>query len=169
MILHRSPSFSTDYGEKRGIFMLQIGVWEHCEGLAEQVARMAEGIGLVRACSHPALLAGVSLDLLIVSPGATGWAGVSSLSCRTALLPGNLFALTRAMPPWPAVTYGTSPRSTITLSSLAEGRAAVAIQREFRTLDGKTVERQELVLPCPHTSPDLLLVQVGTALLLGKI
>lgn len=149
--------------------MRQIGVWEHGEGLAEQVARMAEGTALVRACSHPALLAGVDLDLLIISPGATGWAGVSSLSCGTALLPGNLLALTRAMPPWPAVTYGTSPRCAITLSSLAEGRAAVAIQREFRTLGGSLVERQELVLPCPHTNPELLLVQVGTALLLGRI
>lgn len=149
--------------------MRQIGVWEHCEGLAEQVSRMAEGTALVRACSHPALLAGIDLDLLIVSPGATGWAGASSLTCRMALLPGGLFALTRALPSHTAITYGTSPRNTITLSSLAEGRAAVAIQREFLTLDGRPVERQELVLPCPHTSPDLLLVQVGTALLLGRI
>ena len=32
-----------------GFFMRQIGVWEHCEGLAEQVTRMAEGAALVRA------------------------------------------------------------------------------------------------------------------------
>ena len=49
--------------------MWQIGVWERDEGLAERVSRLAEGRpALVRACQHPALLAGLSLDLLVVSP-----------------------------------------------------------------------------------------------------
>ena len=40
--------------------MWQIGVWERDEGLAEQVSRLAEGTSaLVRACRHPALLAGL--------------------------------------------------------------------------------------------------------------
>ena len=48
--------------------MWQIGVWERDEGLAERVSRLAEGVSvLVRACRHPALLAGQSLDLLVVS------------------------------------------------------------------------------------------------------
>ena len=149
--------------------MRQIGVWERGEGLAEQVSRLAEGMALVRACSHPALLAGVDLDLLIVSPEATGWAGASALTCRVALLPGGLFALNRALPSHRAVTYGNSPRDTVTLSSLSDGRAAIAVQRDFLRLDGRPVERQELVLPCPHTCPELLLVQAGTALLLGRI
>lgn len=149
--------------------MWQIGVWEHGEGLAEQVSRLAEGCALVRACSHPALLAGWELDLLVVSPSATGWAGASALSCRMALLPGGLSTLTRALPVHMAVSYGTSPRNTLTLSGRSDGKAAVAIQREFLTLSGKSVERQELVLPCGDLPPDLFLVQVGTALLLGKI
>ena len=157
--------------EKReGLFMWQIGVWEQEENLAERVTALAEGKhAMVRACSHPALLAGVELDLLVVSPGATGWAGALALSCHTALLPGGLSALTRSMPAGTVLSYGPSGRNTITLSGLNDGHAAVAIQREFLTLDGRPVERQELVLPCPHTSPDLLLVQVGTALLLGRI
>ena len=54
--------------------MWQIGVWERDEGLAEQVSALAQGVpALVRACLHPALLAGTPLDLLVVSPGATGW------------------------------------------------------------------------------------------------
>lgn len=149
--------------------MWQIGVWEQQEGLAEQVSRLAEGVGLVRACSHPALLAGVELDLLIVSPGATGWAGAASLSCKTALLPGGLSALTRALPACTAISYGTAHRNTLTLSGLEGGKVAVAVQREFLTLDGKPVERQELVLPCRDLPPHLLLVQAGAALLLGRI
>ena len=75
--------------------MWQIGIWEQNEGLAERVAELTPpGSALVRACRHPALLAGLKLDLLGVSPGTTGWAGAPALSCHTALLPGGLSALT---------------------------------------------------------------------------
>lgn len=151
--------------------MWQIGVWEHGEGLAERISALAEGCpALVRACSHPALLAGADLDLLVVSPGAVGWAGAISLSCRRALLPGGLSALTRSLPAADILSYGPSPRNTITLSGLNDGRAAVAIQREFPDLSGRSVDRQELVLPFDGiTTPDLFLAQIGTALLLGLL
>ena len=152
--------------EKReGLFMWQIGVWEQEENLAERVTALAEGRhAMVRACSHPALLAGTELDLLVVSPGATGWAGA------LALLPGGLSALTRSLPAGTILSYGPSGRNTITLSGLNDGHAAVAIQREFPSLSGRSVERQELVLPFDGTTtPDLFLAQVGTALLLGRL
>ncbi len=150
--------------------MWQIGVWERDEGLAERISRMAEGFpALVRACRHPALLAGVGLDLLVVSPGASGWAGAGALSCRTALLPGGLSALTRALPADALISYGPSPRNTLTLSSLDDLRASVAVQREFLSLGGRAVDRQELVLPYDGRSPDLLLAEAGTALLLGRL
>ena len=150
--------------------MWQIGVWERDEGLAERVSRLAEApSALVRACRHPALLAGLALDLLVVSPAATGWAGAGALNCRTALLPGGRSALTRALPAGTVLSYGSSSRNTLTLSSLDEQRASVAVQREFVSLDGRTVERQELILPCDGLSPDLLLAQAGAALLLGRL
>ena len=150
--------------------MWQIGVWERDEGLAERVSRLAQGApALVRACRHPALLAGLSLDLLVVSPGATGWAGAGALNCRTALLPGGRSALTRALPAGMVLSYGASSRNTLTLSSLDELRASVAVQREFVSLDGRAVERQELILPCEGRAPDLLLAEAGAALLLGKL
>ena len=105
----------------------------------------------------------------MVSPGATGWAGATALSCRTALLPGGLSALTRSLPADTVVSYGSSSRNTLTLSSLEEHRASVAVQREFVALDGRAVDRQELVLPYDGTPPDLFLVQVGAALLLGRL
>ena len=67
------------------------------------------------------------------------------------------------------LSYGLSGRNTLTLSSLDEGRASVAVQREFVSLAGRAVERQELVLPRDGQSPDLLLAQAGTALLLGRL
>ena len=150
--------------------MWQIGVWEQDEGLAERVSRLAEGRpALVRACRHPALLAGVALDLLVVTPGASGWAGAGMLSCRTALLPGGRSALTRDLPAETLISYGASGRNTLTLSSLDELRASVAVQREFVSLDGKAVDRQELILPRGELSPDLLLAETGAALLLGRL
>lgn len=150
--------------------MWQIGVWERDEGLAERVSRLAEGVpALVRACRHPALLAGLALDLLVVSPGATGWAGAGAINCRTALLPGGRSALTRLLPAVTVLSYGASSRNTLTLSSLDESRASVAVQREFLSLDGHAVERQELVLPCDGCAPDLLLAEAGAALLLGRL
>ena len=151
--------------------MWQIGVWEQGEGLAERVAALAEGRrALVRACSHPALLAGLVLDLLVISPGATGWAGALAISCRTALLPGGLPSLARTLPAGAVLSYGTSGRNTISLSGLHKGRAAVAVQQEFPSLSGLSVERQELVLPYDGTlPPDLFLAQVGAALLLDRI
>ena len=150
--------------------MWQIGVWERDEGLAERVSRLTEGCpALVRACRHPALLAGLALDLLVVSPAATAWAGAGTLNCRIALLPGGLAALTRALPAGTILSYGPSGRNTLTLSSLDELRASVAVQREFIALDGRAVDRQELVLPYDGRSPDLLLAEAGAALLLGKL
>lgn len=150
--------------------MWQIGVWERDEGLAERVSRLAQGrTALVRACRHPALLAGLKLDLLVVTPGASGWAGAGALSCRTALLPGGLSALTRALPADTLISYGASGRNTLTLSSLDELRASVAVQREFVSLDGKAVDRQELILPWDGLTPDLLLAETGAALLLGQL
>ena len=150
--------------------MWQIGVWERDEGVAERVSRLAGGCSaLVRACRHPALLAGTPLDLLVVTPGASGWAGAGALQCRTALLPGGRAALTRALPADTLISYGPSGRNTLTLSSLDELRASVAVQREFTALDGRTVERQELVLPYDGRPPELLLAEAGAALLLGKL
>ena len=150
--------------------MWQIGVWELDEGLAERVSHLAERApALVRACRHPALLAGLALDLLVVSPGATGWAGAGALNCRTALLPGGRSALTRVLPAGTVLSYGSSGRNMLTLSSLDELRASVAVQREFLSLDGRAVERQELILPRNDRSPDLLLAEAGAALLLGRL
>ncbi len=150
--------------------MWQIGIWEQSEGLAERVTSLAQGRGcLVRASYHPALLAGVPFHLLAVSPSAQGWAGAGALSCQVALIPGGVPALTRSLPARTVVSYGSSSRDTLALSSLEEQRAAVAIQREFTTLDGRTVERQELILPYDGTPLDHYLLLVGAGLLLGRL
>ena len=68
-----------------------------------------------------------------------------------------------------AVSYGTGPQNTITLSSLEGDKICLAIQRELVTVEGCVVDRQELVLPYPagRETPDLFMAQVGALLLLG--
>ncbi len=150
--------------------MRLMGVWERDEGLAEELERELAGRDdrpLLRRGRHPAELAGAGLDLLVVSPRAAGLAGAGSISCRLLLLPGCAGALVRGMRVEEAVSYGTSPRDTITLSSLEQGRISLAVQRELVTVEGGVVERQELVLPFPQgVSPELFMAKAGALLLL---
>ena len=150
--------------------MWQIGVWERDEGLAGALAATAQVQGCVVRCGrHPAQLMGRDFDLLVVSPQAAGWAGAGALHCRTALVPGGLSALTRLLPADRMLSYGMGPANTITLSSIKEGRACVAVQREFPTLEGAPVERQEFVLDYNGAQPDLFLAHAGARLLLGMV
>ena len=151
--------------------MVQIGVWEREEGVAGAVeaALAAAGRAGLRLLTgaHPAALAGEALSLLTVSPGAVGWAGAGAIRCRTALLPGTALPLARALSAESAVSYGASPKDTLTISSLEDRQICVALQREIITLDGATLERQEFVLPFPPgEDPERFLGLTGARLLL---
>lgn len=148
--------------------MWQIGVWEQREGLYELVRELAGDRARVAQGEHPALLAGASYDLLVVSPHSMGWAGAAVLYCRTVLLPGAAGPLARSLLADRAVSYGLSPRDTLTPSSLDGTHICVAVQRELIRLDGGVVERQELVLPYDGRQPELALVRTGIRLLLGR-
>ena len=70
--------------------------------------------------------------------------------------------------PAAAVSYGTGPRDTLTLSSREGRQLWCAIQRELVTVEGRVVERQELPLRLPdHMSPLSVLAAAGALLLLG--
>lgn len=152
--------------------MGRIGIW----GKDERVYRLVTGKlaeleldgGEIIPARHPAELAPRPLELLVVSPGAIGWAGAEAVNCRMVLLPGSAGPLVRAFEAKSAVSYGTSPKDTITISSVEEEKLCLAIQRELVTVNGGVVERQELVLPFhPELPPLPYLAAVGTLLLLG--
>lgn len=153
--------------------MRRVGVWERGEGLCEVLKEDLKCGGLERTGlfrgRHPAELTVGMLDLLVVSPRATGWAGAASVNCRLVLLPGSAAPMARGLRVEGAVSYGTGPKNTITLSSLEGDKICLAIQRELVTVKGGIVERQELVLPYPagQETPDLFMARVGTLLLLG--
>lgn len=146
-----------------------VGIWEENEGIGAAVeAGIRQAGGRLVTGRHPAELAEQGLDLLAVSHGARGWAGAGSIPCRTVLLPGGVGALARHLRAEQAVSYGTSPRDTITFSSLEGDRLCLALQRELVTLTGGLVEQQELVLPCPAGgSPLPTLASAGILLLAG--
>lgn len=139
-----------------------MGIWERDEGIRTAVeAGLGELAAEVRAGRHPA-------ELLTVSPAARGWAGAGAVPCGTVLLPGTAGPLARALNARQAVSYGTSPRDTLTFSSLEGDRLCLAVQRELVTLGGAVVEQQELVLPfSTGASPLPFLAAAGTLLLLG--
>ena len=124
-----------------------VGIWSGGETLARALeARLGGQFDFVRA-DHPALLARRPCDVLIIAPDAVGLAGAGVLRPRLALLPGDSIALSGGVRATSAVSYGLGRRNTLTLSSIDGGTVSVCLQRELLTLSGKTVERQEWVLP----------------------
>ena len=151
------------------IGLLCVGIWERDEGIYEAVAPRCAGLEVdFHRGRHPADLAAPDLDLLAVSPGATGWAGAGAVNARTVLLPGAAGPLARTLRTPCAVSYGTSPRDTLTFSSLEGDKICLSLQRELVCLTGGVCEQQELVLPFPPgLSPLPFLCAAGVLLLLG--
>ena len=147
--------------------MYTVGIWARDGELPDRAVQRIPEVQRIRA-EHPAGFAGKALDLLIIAPDAPGWDEAGAVNCRTVLLHGAAGPLARGLSAPCAVSYGTSTRDTLTLSSLEGARACLALQRELVTLEGNVVERQELVLPFPPGTPPLsFLAAAGALLLLG--
>ena len=137
-------------------------VFEAGEGIERAILRGLSARGGLRGrCAnggHPALL--------VVSPRAAARGTRLPRQCRTVLLPGGM----GGVPPQAAsaVSYGASPRDSLTVSSREEGVLWAALQRELVTVEGQVVERQEFPLPLAPGEEELpLLACAGALLLLG--
>lgn len=136
-------------------------VLEAGEGIEAAILRKlsARG-GLGGRCSsgnHPALL--------VVSPRAAERGVRLPRQCRTALVPGETVLPLRAAS---AVSYGVSPRDSLTLSSREGDVLWAALQRELVTVDGQVVERQEFPLSLAPGAGELsALAAAGALILLG--
>ena len=104
--------------------------------------------------------------LLVVSPRAAVRGMRMPRQCRTVLLPGGMGGvLPRAAS---AVSYGVSPRDSLTISSREGDTLWAALQRELVTVDGRVVERQEFPLVLAPGEEELAaLAAAGALLLLG--
>ena len=100
-------------------------------------------------------------DLLVLVPGCDP---SPLIPCRTLLIPGqsDLPALSAAQ----AVSYGPSPKDTLTFSSLEAGTLVLSLQRKIVTLAGTHLDRQEFPVP-DRGGIDLTLAWAGTLLLAG--
>lgn len=111
----------------------------------------------------PAPGPGALCPLAVVDPH---WQGpLPPLTCRVLLLPGTLAPWAGAVQARWAVTYGLSPRDTLTLSSLARRGACLTLQREIVTLSGRCLDPQDLPLPSTCLPPLSLLAWAGVHLL----
>lgn len=137
-------------------------VLEAGEGIEQAILRRLAARGGLRgrcaSVSHPALV--------VVSPRAAAAGIPLPRQCRTVLLPGGAGSLSlRAAS---AVSYGASPRDSLTLSSREGDTLWAALQRELVTVDGRVVERQEFPLRLEPGAGELpSLAAAGALLLLG--
>lgn len=137
-----------------------------------QVIESGEGIegailrGLSAGSAGEVLVSEEHPALLVVSPGAAQKGLELPAACRTVLLPGDAGNLLKGLRAASAVSYGASPRDSLTISSREEGVMWAALQRELVTVDGRVVERQEFPLPLPGAGGALSALAVAGALLL---
>ena len=120
---------------------------------------------LVLGTSRVEDINGRGCELVVVSPGFARSAELCSrLHCGTLLTPDGLFY----SPPGAScvVTYGMSPRSNLTLSSVGAEHCMLAVQRDITTATGNVVERQELSV-LSSGDADTTLAAAGGQILLG--
>ena len=149
--------------------MYTVGILERGGGLSAFLAAHLPPALLERAdlCPAGSLATGEILDLLVVSPD---WRGEDRAvpPCRAMLVPGRLAELAVGLTASWAVSFGLSPKDTLTLSSLEEGTILLALQREIITLTGQRLDPQEFPLARKdHTALCPILACAGVQLLLG--
>ena len=106
-------------------------------------------------------------DLVVVSPDLIQVPSAPT-ACRALLAPGSLAHLAGELSAAWVVSYGLTPRDTLTFSSLRQDTLCLALQRGLVTLSGDCLEPQEWPLPRQsQASPLFLLACAGLQLLLG--
>ena len=124
-----------------------------------------EVLGAVR----PEELSGRAWDLLALTEQGCRSLGEALLLCRILLVPGNCpMVLPNRLGAEAVITYGLSPRDSLTLSSLTP-QPVLCVQRRLTDLHGTVIEPQELPLPPDWTrfEAEPLLLLAGARLLLG--
>ena len=89
------------------------------------------------------LLNAPDIDLLIISPN-TRFSEKTALNAKCILLPGTLLDNLNGVESEYVITYGMSPRDTVTASSISDDGIVITLQRELVTLSGEVLERQDL-------------------------
>lgn len=149
--------------------MYLIGILESRPALSSYLSSsLPEGLRReVELCPVQALPPEQEADLLLISPDFSE-KDLPTHACRAMLVPGRLSPLAGEIPAAWAVSYGISPKDSLTLSSLGEESMNLALQREVVTLTGDCLECQELHLSHGgYKAPMHVLACAGVQLMLG--
>ena len=150
--------------------MTEITVLERRNGkLSNEIRRMLNAPASpfsINCTPSPRELFDLRAELLVVAPDFAPPDGCTPprIKCRILLIPGASDA--SLFDSWCFVTYGMSPKSTITVSSISGDRLVISLQREVVTLTGAVLERQEVVTT-GGASVEYRLAAAGVALLSG--
>jgi hypothetical protein len=108
-----------------------------------------------------------SFSLGIIPPLKDGMLiDCDEVNCDTLLVPGAFFPADSSIYASRVVSYGFSPRDSITFSSIGEKKTVITIQRELFTLDGCIIEQQDIPIKNADTPIDDLVIS-SALLLLG--
>ena len=120
----------------------------------------------IETVSAPAEISRVKPDLVVISPMTPLSDPPASVKirCGTLLLPDG--APSGGFEPDRVVSYGMSPRDTVTLSSIGEGSCMLSLQRELPTLGGEILDQQEFIVRRDGGSAETLATS-GALLILG--
>ena len=148
--------------------MYTVAILEHRRRLSAFLSEaLPEHIkNTIDLCPGGSLPRGEIADLLVIAPDFQK-DDPPDIACGALLVPGYLSRLAGKVKTNQVVSYGISPKNSLTLSSLGEREICLAIQRELITLSGDCLPCQELLLPhggC--TAPYHLLACAGIQLLL---
>jgi hypothetical protein len=154
-----------------------------CEDIAGKIASGLSEYGegflscgdiLIRSISTLKEMTAGKPDILVLTEDAAKSAQESTvhICCGILLLPGDYAADdskadTDIFDADCIVTYGMSPKNTITLSSISEESCVLALQRELITTNGNMLERQEIKVK-GGLRPGSLLAVAGALLILGQ-
>ena len=163
-----------------------------CDDIAGRIASAIEESGglsgdvLIRSIHTLSEVSKKKTDILVLTEDAMKPTGDDSrrdshgqlearISCSILLLPGDADACGAAACDADAdifdaeciVTYGMSPKNTITLSSISEDTCVLALQRDLVTIKGDILERQEIKIG-GGMRPECLLAVTGALLILGQ-
>lgn len=114
--------------------------------------------GTRRIC-RPEDLAERVWPLLVLTPAACQ----TETACQILLAPGDCPAVLERVQAETVISYGLSPRDSLTLSSLRE--PVLCVQRALPRPDGTVVDPQEFPLPPLPASAEALLPLLGLWLL----
>lgn len=101
--------------------------------------------------------------LALTAEGCRALAEDGEIICRLLLAPGDLPALPAQVRAETVISYGLSPRDSLTLSSLTE--PVLCVQRALPRPDGSFVDPQEFPLPSLPGPAEALLPLLGLRLL----